>query len=206
MKKLMLLPLCFILLCFVGCEEKQHGDALDTYLAVIDSLKSGQVTMTTSAADNTAVISFRPSQNGESVEIYTEIGDYLTYFDGENYYAGTKGEPLVSAAQEMEPSVMLRYLIGGPAYATDADSYKPDESGIYRTMSGYRLVIVTRGDGESDSLGTTLTATLSAEMMPQKVEITDRIDNGKLGTVSQTVTLVFDKIGEDILFEIPEKA
>ncbi len=206
MKKLILLPLCALFLCFSGCGEKQHGDALDTYLAVIDSLKSGRVTMTTSAADNTAVIFFRSSQNGEASEIYTEIGDYVTYFDGEGYYAGLKGEPLVSAEQEMEPSVMLRYLIGGPAYATDADSYKPDESGIYRTAGGYRLVIVTRGEGESDALGTTLTATLSAEMMPKKVEIVDRIDNGKLGTETRTITLVFDKIGEDILFEIPEKA
>lgn len=205
MKKILVAILIMALtLCSCGT-EKQEGDALERYLEIIDGLESGIVNVTSSASSNKATVRFRETENGCEVLSVTQNGkeSYTNYFDGLHLYSGSD-ELVINESGVLDGVTAKRSFIGAPDYAIDPDWYVAEKSGIYKTLTGYKIVVVTNEDDElKDTPDTTLTLYLNSEMVPTKAVIEDEIftEDGK--TKVYKTTLKYQNIGGDPIFQTP---
>ena len=202
MKRILLVVLTVAMifgLCSCG-EQKVDGDALEKYLEIIDSLECGTVVVTTPLSATTATIQFK----GAEILAVTKGKDaaYTNYFDGINLYSGS--DKLERVNEELDAVTVKRGLIGAPDYAIDPDFYDADRSGIYKTLTGYKIVVVTHDEEDyfTDAPDTTLTLYLNANMMPKKAVIEDEIFDGLSTTVYKT-TLKYKSIGVEPIFQAP---
>ena len=158
----MLLGLC-------SCSgEKLEGDALERYLQIIDGLESGIVTVTSSVNSSKATVRFKETEKGCEILSVTQNGKttYTNYFDGACLYSGYD-ELVMNEQGVLDATTVKRNLVAAPDYAIDPDWYKAEKSGIYKTLTGYKIVIVTSEDDElSDTPDTTLTLYLDKDMVP----------------------------------------
>ncbi len=183
-----------------SCGEKVEGDALEKYLEIIDSLDCGTVVVTTPLSATTANIQFK---NGEILAITKgDSTTYTNYFDGENYYSGV--DTLEKHDVELDAVTVKRNLIGAPDYAIDADFYDADRSGIYKTLTGYKIVVVTHDEEDyfTDAPDTTLTLHLTSDMVPKKAVIEDEVFDG-MDTYVYKTTLKYKNIGVEPIFQTP---
>ena len=185
-----------------SCSEKVEGDALEKYLEIIDSLDCGTVVVDTDmSSDKSTVVYFRQGEKGVEIITFMESKDstYTNYFDGENYYSGV--ETLEKYDVEMDAVTAKRNLIGAPDYAIDPDFYDAERSGIYKTLTGYKIVVVTHDaeDYLTDAPDTTLTLYLNSDMVPTKAVIEDEIFDGMDTYVIKT-TLKYKNIGVEPVY------
>ena len=203
MKRILLVVLTIaMVLGLCSCGEKVEGDALERYLEIIDSLDCGTITVDTDmSSDKPTVVYFRQSEKGdEIITIMTsKESSYINYFDGENYYSGI--DTLEKYDLELDAVVVKRNLIGAPDYAIDPDFYDAERSGIYKTLTGYKIVIVTHDveDYLTDSPDTTLTLYLGSDMVPKKAVIEDEVFDG-MDTYVYKTTLKYKNIGVEPLY------
>ena len=209
MKKLFALILVSVFVLCSCSAEKVEGDALEKYLEIIDGLKCGEVIVTSDATSNKANVRFRETENGCEILSVTKSGNttYTNYFDGVNLYGGT--DKLVKdETGELDSVTAKRNLIAAPDYAINADWYDPDRSGVYKTSTGYKIVVVTHEEEDefTNNPDTTLTLYLNSDMVPTKAEILDEIfaDNGR--TYSFKTKLQYKNIGIEPILQIPDIA
>ncbi len=201
MKRILLVVLTVaIVFGLCSCGEKVEGDALEKYLEIIDSLDCGTVTVTTPLSATTANIQFK---NGEILAITKGNNTtYTNYFDGINLYSGS--EELEKINEELDAVTVKRNLIGAPDYAIDPDFYDAERSGIYKTLTGYKIVVVTHDEEDyfTDAPDTTLTLQLTSDMVPKKAVIEDEIFDG-MDTYVYKTTLNYKNIGVEPIFQAP---
>lgn len=199
MKKILLITLSLMLiLCSCG-GEKLEGDALEKYLEIIDSLESGIVTVTSDASSNKATVKFKETENGCVILSVTQSGknSYTNYFDGAYLYSGTD-ELVMNENGVLDSITAKRNLIAAPDYAIDPDWYDEEKSGIYKTLTGYKIVVVTNEDDElTNTEDTTLTLYLNSDMVPTKAVIEDEYYGEDNKTYVYKTTLKYQNIGQD---------
>ena len=207
MKKLLALLLVSVFVLTSCAAEKIEGDALERYLEIIDGLICGEVVVTSDATSNVANVKFREKENGCEILSVTRAGNvtYTNYFDGVYLYGGTD-ELVKDETGDLDPTTAKRNLIAAPDYAINSDWYDAEKSGIYKTATGYKIVVVTheQEDAFTNNPDTTLTLYLNSDMMPTKAEIADEIfaDNGK--TYVYKTKLEYKSIGIEPVFETPK--
>ena len=207
MKKLLALLLVSVFVLTSCAAEKIEGDALERYLEIIDGLICGEVVVTSDATSNVANVKFREKENGCEILSVTRAGNvtYTNYFDGVYLYGGTD-ELVKDETGDLDPTTAKRNLIAAPDYAINPDWYDAEKSGIYKTATGYKIVVVTheQEDAFTNNPDTTLTLYLNSDMMPTKAEIADEIfaDNGK--TYVYKTKLEYKSIGIEPVFETPK--
>ena len=209
MKKLLALILVSVFVLCSCSAEKVEGDALEKYLEIIDGLKCGEVEVTSDATSNKANVRFKETENGCEILSVTKSGKttYTNYFDGVNLYGGT--DKLVKdETGELDSVTAKRNLIAAPDYAINPDWYDAERSGIYKTATGYKIVVVSHEPEEeySNTPDTTLTLYLNSDMVPTKAEIVDEIfaENGR--RYSFKTKLKYKSIGTEPIFQVPDIA
>ncbi len=206
MKKLLALILVSVFVLCSCSAEKIEGDALEKYLEIIDGLKCGEVIVTSDATSNKATVKFRETENGCEILSVTKSGSvsYTNYFDGVYLYGGTD-ELVKDETGDLDSVTAKRNLIAAPDYAINPDWYDAEKSGIYKTATGYKIVVITHEpeDEFSNNPDTTLTLYLDSNMVPTKAEILDEVfaDNGR--TYSYKTKLQYKNIGINPIFETP---
>lgn len=193
-----------LVLCSCGT-ERLEGDALEKYIEIIDSLESGIVTVTSDASSNKATVKFEETENGCVILSVTQSGknSYTNYFDGAYLYSGSD-ELVMNESGVLDGTTAKRNLIAAPDYAIDPDWYDEEKSGIYKTLTGYKIVIVTNEDDEfTNTEDTTLTLYLNSDMLPTRAVIADEYygEDGK--TYTYKTTLKYQNIGEDPQISTP---
>ena len=205
MKKLIVIVL-IISLTLCSCSgERVEGDALEKYLEIIDGLESGIVTVTSDASSNKATVRFKETENGCVILSVTQSGkqSYTNYFDGAYLYSGSD-ELVMNESGVLDGTTAKRNLIAAPDYAIDPDWYDEERSGIYKTLTGYKIVIITNEDDEfTDTEDTMLTLYLDSDMVPTKATIVDEYygEDGK--TYTYKTTLKYQSVGEDPHIQTP---
>lgn len=206
MKRFLLVVLTItMMLGLCSCSEKVEGDALERYLDIIDSLGCGTVVVDTDmSSDKSTVVYFRQGEKGNEIItiMKSKTASYINYFDGENYYSGV--DTLEKHDVEMDAVVAKRNLIGAPDYAIDPDFYDAERSGIYKTLTGYKIVVVTHDEEDyfTNTPDTTLTLYLGSDMIPKKAVIEDEVFDG-LDTYVYKTTLRYKNIGVEPIFQVP---
>ena len=206
MKRFLLVVLTIaMMLGLCSCGEKVEGDALERYLDIIDSLGCGTVVVDTDmSSDKSTVVYFRQGEKGDEIItiMKSKSSSYTNYFDGENYYSGV--DTLEKHDVEMDAVVAKRNLIGAPDYAIDPDFYDAERSGIYKTLTGYKIVVVTHDEEDylTDAPDTTLTLYLNSDMVPKKAVIADEVFDG-MDTYVYKTTLRYKNIGVEPIFQVP---
>lgn len=188
-----------------ACGDRVEGDALETYLEVIDSLESGKVSTTTELSDNKMTVQFRPADSSTEILATVKGGgnETVIYYDRETLYTGTSQELNAYEGQALDPKEVKRSTIGAPSYAYDSEYYDAERSGIYKTLTGIKIVVVTH-DEESDLYDvpdTILTMYLTKDMKPIKTEIVD--EEGYGSKKSYKTVIKYSEIGEKQEFEQP---
>jgi len=206
MKKLLAVALVLIFTLCSCSSEKIEGKALEKYLEIIDSLECGTVFVTSDASSNKATIQFRQGKNGCEILATTKGNDseFVNYFDGLYLYSGTD-ELTKNEAGELDPTIVKRNLIGAPDYAIDSEWYDEEKSGIYKTLTGYKIMIVTHEEelAYEDNPDTTLTLYLDKNMVPTKATIEDEIFGENMRIYTYKTTLKYDGIGIEPRFVVP---
>ena len=203
MKRILLVVLTVAMLFgLCSCGEKVEGDALEKYLETIDSLDCGIVEVDTDmSSDKSTVVYFRQNEKGDEIITFmkSKESSYINYFDGENYYSGI--DTLEKHDVELDAVTVKRNLIGAPDYAIDPDFYDAERSGIYKTLTGYKIVIVTHDEEDylTDAPETILTLYADSDMIPKKAVIEDEIFDGMDTYVIKT-TLKYKNIGVEPIY------
>lgn len=205
MKKILVMML-IITLTLCSCSGgKTEGDALEKYLEIIDGLKSGIVTVTSDVSSNKATVKFEETENGCVILSVTQSGNqsYTNYFDGAYLYSGSD-ELVMNESGVLDGIVAKRNLIAAPDYAIDPDWYDAERSGIYKTLTGYKIVIITNEDDEfTNTADTTLTLYLDSNMVPTKAIIADQFFDEDGKTYTYKTTLKYQNIGDDPHIQTP---
>lgn len=209
MKKLLAVALVLVFTLCSCSSEKMEGNALEKYLEIIDSLECGTVFVTSDTSSNKATIQFRQADMGCEILAVTKSGksEYVNYFDGLFLYSGI-GELTKNEVGELDPVTVKRNLIGAPDYSIEPEWYDEEKSGIYKTLTGYKIVVVTHEEEQAfeDNPDTTLTLYLDKNMVPTKATIVDEIFGENMKVYTYKTTLKYDGIGIEPRFTAPSVA
>ena len=191
-----------LLVLYFSIFTKQEGDALEKYLEIMDGLQSGEVTFSADDYNNTAVAKFEETENGCVILMTMSSGDSI-YFDGTYLYSGTE-ELVMNENGALDATMAKRMLIAAPDNAIDLDWYDKEKSGIYKILTGYKIVVVTNeSDDFYDTGDTTLTLYLDYNMVPTKAVIADVFYDEEGNSHTYKTTLKYKNIGKDVDITIP---
>lgn len=178
---------------------------LDMYNEIMESLTSGEITFVYSENDASVktTVQFAAKDNEKVILAKITRPDYevINYFDGQDLYISTNGEARMVEGADIQKEVLYRNYLGAPEDAINKDAIVENDAYLKNDNSEYLIVIATDYQAEGKMK---LAFYLDENKTPKYMKIysTYYEENGKEKT--DTITMTYSKIGEEITVSAPD--